>query len=317
MSGKTGVDWADSAWPVTTGCTKVSLGCDNCYALRGSWRMSHNPNPKVREAYEGTAAKREDGTLDWTGAVRECHNRLDWPGKWRKPKRVFVCSMSDLFHTDVSSEFINDVWRRMHIESRHTYLLLTKRPEKLEQWTRETIARYRLIVDMCWPNWMWLGVTAEDQQRADERIPILLSVPAAVKWISAEPLLGPLDLSTALSLPSKCVHCGGVRIWDSWPSADGTPANYKGEQGLDALCLSCGTRGAWDNYKPQPPLLQWVVIGCETGPNARPAKREWVTDLIDQCRAAGVKVFVKDNIPNGWLEPYGVSHLREYPEVKE
>lgn len=167
---KTSIEWADYVWNPVTGCTKVSEGCRNCYAeaiARRFWRNGINGN-NYRPFSE----------------VR-CHpERLDQPMKVKKGGRVFVNSMSDLFHPDVPFEFIYGVWSVISETPQHTYIILTKRPAEM---------RHRLS-NLAVRNNVWIGVSVEDQQTADERIPILLDTQAEVRFVSVEPMLGPVDL---------------------------------------------------------------------------------------------------------------------------
>lgn len=223
MSDRTGITWSDSTWNPVTGCTPISEGCARCYAEKMAKRLQAMGAKGYEHGFE--VALHED--------------RLDEPSHWRKPRRIFVCSMSDLFHAGVPGDFINRVWSAAYNAPRHTYLFLTKRPERLRDWTQRKAAATQWPIEDIWPDWMWLGVTAENQARADERIPILLDTPAAHRWVSLEPLLGPVDLKPGL--------------------AD----------------------------------LDWVVAGGESGPGYRPMNLDWVRDLRDQCKAAGVPFHFK------------------------
>lgn len=166
--GKTKIEWADRVWNPITGCNKVSQGCKNCYAER--------------------IANRFWGDRKFTDVI--CHeDRLRDPLKWRKPSMIFVNSMSDLFHEKVPFEFIKQVFHIMSLAEQHTFLVLTKRPERmLEYFKWDGFGS----VSYAWPNWIWLGVSVEDQKAADSRIPLLLQSPAKVKFLSCEPLLGPI-----------------------------------------------------------------------------------------------------------------------------
>src|SRR3990167_3183573 len=201
MSTRTTIEWTDATWNPVTGCTHVSEGCRNCYAERVLPRTGQSFNKVV------------------------CHpDRLDAPLHWRKPSRIFVNSLSDLFHEDVPDEFIGKVFSRMNSSRQHIFQVLTKRPERMLQWfsrcgnggglgwithnNTEPAKAYRgtgivLATSDRWPipN-VWLGISCEDQKTADERIPLLLQTPAAVRFISAEPLLGPIDL-TEITLPAN------------------------------------------------------------------------------------------------------------------
>jgi len=226
MSDRTKIQWTDATWNPVTGCTKVSPGCAHCYA----------------EAM----TKRSGGDFS---EVTLHPDRLDQPLRWRKPRRIFVCSMGDLFHEDVPSQFIYHVFSVMRKASQHTFLVLTKRPGRMRAW----IAANNEITVPTPPN-VWLGVSVEQQRAAEERIPLLLQTPAAVRFVSCEPLLESVDLR--LGDTRRC-FCGEIR-------------------------LNCDC-----------PNLNWVIAGGESGPGARSAQLEWFHDLRDECRAAGVPLFVK------------------------
>jgi protein gp37 len=225
MGDNTGIEWTDATWNPTTGCTKVSAGCKHCYAERDWARLVHLPSYKGR-AFTDVA----------------CHEeRLSQPLRWQKPRMIFVNSMSDLFHPDVPDEFVSHVFKVMRDSPQHTFQVLTKRAERMRDFLS---VRYPVPL----PN-VWLGISVEDQSAADERIPLLLDTPAAVRWISAEPLLGSVDL---------------------WPML--IPHMNHGE-----------------DRDP----LDWVVVGGESGPKARPMHPNWARSLRDQCAAAGVPFLFK------------------------
>ncbi len=184
--GDTHIQWTDKTWNCVRGCSKVSEGCRNCYAMTVAHRFSGPGLP-----YEGLAHK-VNGNPEWTNLVRELPEKLGEPLAWRKPCRIFVNSMSDLFHEQVSVTFIDQVWSVMARCPQHTFQILTKRPERM-----------RYVVDHLLPCGIlpnvWLGVSAEDQATADERIPLLLQTPAAVRFVSAEPLLGPIHMRQFLA----------------------------------------------------------------------------------------------------------------------
>jgi len=254
MGDKSRIEWTESTWNPTTGCTKVSQGCKHCYAERDWTRLVHLP------AYQGRA---------FTDV--ECHpERLDQPLRWKRPRRVFVNSMSDMFHESVPDGFIDRVFAVMALAKQHTFQVLTKRPRRMLDYCktlgkhngidRVSIAAQQMSSktgflwhkgDVGWnlPN-VHLGVSVEDQATADERIPLLLQTPAAVRWISAEPLLGPVDIQ--LSINRVPWRIGG------------------GDAGL-----------------------HWVVTGGESRPKARPTHPDWFRSLRDQCKAAGVPFLFK------------------------
>lgn len=274
MSDGTKISWADATWSPVVGCTKVSAGCDNCYAIRTAHRMTANPNPLVSQAYAGTEAGGE-----WTGKVNLLAGRLDQPLRWRKPRRIFVNAQSDLFHKDVPDSFIGAVFDIMSKAPHHTFQILTKRhgrmrallnrwatqvPDDLPQYKaafRSHGGQWSMVRQWPLPN-VWLGVSVEDQATADLRIPALLDTPAAVRWISAEPLLGPVDLREWVHTP-ECLS----------DDDDGPPWCTCG------LFLSGG--------------LGWVVVGGESGPGARPMHPAWARSLRDQCASAGVAFHFK------------------------
>ncbi len=206
MGDKTGIAWTDATWNPVTGCSKVSQGCKHCYAERVFPRAYHGQTVwQTCSLCGGDGGDVDDSTRacdECRGSGQErrprrftdvrCHpERLDQPLRWRRPRRVFVNSMSDLFHPDVPDEFIADVWARMTLSPQHTFQILTKRPERMRDLLSGAEV-YRLF-ECPLPN-VWLGVSVEDQATADQRIPLLLNTPAAVRFVSAEPLLGPVDL---------------------------------------------------------------------------------------------------------------------------
>jgi protein gp37 len=204
------IEWTDSTWNPTTGCDQVSPGCDHCYALTLAKRLKAMGSP----AYQQDGDPRTSGP----GFALQVHeDRLDQPLRWTRPRTIFVNSMSDLFHPRVSDEFIARVFAVMAVAERHTFQVLTKRPKRMRAllndaaWV-EDVSFEILTLTVDWgnpePSWMagrdgdwwplpnvWLGTSVEDQQRADERIPPLLDTPAAVRFLSCEPLLGPIDLT--------------------------------------------------------------------------------------------------------------------------
>lgn len=191
--GKTSIEWTDASWNPVVGCTEVSPGCANCYAARlASSRLAHVP------AYKGLATIQTAGSLRgqrhvrWNGEVRFLQERLEEPLHWRKPRRIFVCDMGDLFHESVTHDQIKLVFGTMVLARHHTYQILTKRADRLKAF----LSHPDMAILHKWPlpN-VWLGVSVENQAMANKRIPDLLSTPAAVRFVSAEPLLGPVDFA--------------------------------------------------------------------------------------------------------------------------
>jgi len=265
----TKIEWTDSVWNPVTGCTKVSDGCRNCYAQRMAQRL------KDRHGYPADDPFR----------VTLHPERLEEPLRWRKRRRVFVCSMGDLFHEAVPSAYIARVWQRMRDVGGgldalgHTWIVLTKRPARMRSWLANcgngggrgwithngddptSHGGTGIIVGDAhrWPlPDVWLGVSAEDQATLDERVPLLLDTPAAVRFVSLEPLLGPVDLrsGTVDRLTGQATWLPGV----------GSPADRR---------------------------VDWVIVGGESGPCARTCDVAWIRSVVRQGREAGVPVFVK------------------------
>ena len=262
MGEQTAIGWTDATWNPVTGCTKVSPGCLHCYAETLDKRF-HRDGPYVPWT---VASQRKAGV----GAIHLHSERLDAPLHWKKPRRIFVNSMSDLFHKDVPDEFILQVFSVMWAASQHQFQVLTKRPRRMLVWlnnvARSNLDGFAQILDpLDWnyvsvrwplPN-VWLGVSVENQRCADERLPLLAKCPAAVRFVSVEPLLGPLSkLRPYLINPHDTDWIDG--------------------QGYGAV-------------------LQWVIVGGESGPGHRPMQVEWVQSIADQCTAAGVPLWVKQD----------------------
>ncbi len=281
MGDKSGIQWTDATWNPIRGCSIVSPGCTNCYAMKQAHRMNHAATPgRPREgAYYGLTKMSSGGPV-WTGEVREVPELVELPLRWRKPRRIFVNSMSDLFHESVSIDFIVKVWEVMAATPQHTYQILTKRAGRMrglvgemeQTWMHGGTRFRRDGSPIPWPlpN-VWIGVSVEDQKRAEERIPDLLQTPAAVRFVSAEPLLGPLKF-----------HPLNVR--DS-------------KYGMDRAAGIYALRGVYqlpDCHSSEPhPKLDWVIVGGESGPRARPCEVEWIREIVRQCKAAKVPCFVK------------------------
>lgn len=211
MAANSSIEWTESTWNPVTGCTKISSGCKHCYAERMALRLQAMKQPNYSEGFKLTIHRQA----------------LDLPLRWKKPQTIFVNSMSDLFHDDVPLPFIREAFDVMRQASWHDFQILTKRSERLAS----------LSVELQWPENVWMGVSVENAHYAF-RIQHLRSTAASLKFLSLEPLLGPL---TDLDL-----------------------------SGID-----------------------WVIVGGESGPMARPMDRRWVTDIRDQCQQAAVPFFFK------------------------
>lgn len=286
MAETSKIAWTDATWNPTTGCSHVSPGCENCYAEALSLRRGWSSKPWTKPNEVENVILHPD--------------RLGLPLKWRTPRRVFVDSMSDLFHEQIPPWFLLKVWLTMGWTSGlardrgtrpvHTYQVLTKRPDRMARWLNlwsDPIDRANMIhlygdaedfrYARDWPNVLpnvWLGVSVEDQRRADERIPLLLETPAAVRFLSCEPLLGPLDLSAHLTI-SYHVH----------PQR---PRTIELAEALGELARLAAKQFGW-------PLLNWVIVGGESGPGYRPMDLDWARSLRDQCQAADVAFFFKQS----------------------
>ena len=211
MADKSPIEWTQATWNPVTGCTKVSPGCKHCYAERLAKRLQAMGVKKYANGFKVTL--HEDA--------------LEIPLRWKQPRIIFVNSMSDLFHEEVPLEFIRKVFAVMRQAHQHIFQVLTKRAERMAE----------LAPLLEWPSNVWMGVSVENQ-RYTYRIDLLRQVPASVRFLSLEPLLGPIpDLN------------------------------------LDGI--------------------HWVIVGGESGPGARPMKKEWVLEIRDQCIRAGVPFFFK------------------------
>lgn len=338
MGDKTGIQWCDATWNPIRGCSRVSEGCRHCYAeavaarfcgpgqpYEGLVKVAARRQIEVDAAGEPTGRARDAKEARWNGEVRFVAEHLADPLKWKKPRRIFVNSMSDLFHERLTNEQIAAVFGVMAACPQHQFIVLTKRARRMREWfewinksiTGHWHGRWGVMfehlqavlgenaTDAAWqravahepsptslgdagchawplPN-VILGVSVERQAEADERITELMRTPAAVRAISAEPLLGPVD----------------VKRWMPWvfrrglfPNRDGKPFHLPAEGG------GLG--------------LDWVIAGCESGPGARACSTEWLRSLRDQCAEAGVAYFLKQarehhEQPEGFLA--GVRHM--------
>lgn len=265
---QTSIEWTERTWNPVTGCTPVSEGCANCYAERYAKWLQAMGQPRYRDGFKVTLHP----------------EALEEPLRWRKSCMVFVCSMGDPFHEDVPFDFVDRVYGTMAVSRHLTYQVLTKRIERAadylnrgncEHYPRETDVHIAMedrgwqsrediltyappgsIVpdDPVWPlQNVWLGTSIENQKRADERIPWLLKCPAAVRFISCEPLLGPIKLGLKSMEPTR---------------------DYE---------FSAAARAR----------IHWVIVGGESGPGARPMDLDWARRIRDDCAAAGVPFFMK------------------------
>ncbi|HEX3957750.1 MAG TPA: phage Gp37/Gp68 family protein [Trebonia sp.] len=298
MSDKSKIEWTSgddgtpgATWNPVTGCTKVSPGCDRCYAEAFAERWRGIPGHHFENGFDVTLRP----------------ERLSQPLRWKRPRRIFVNSMSDLFHESVPDEFLHRVFAVMAMASQHTFIVLTKRHARMRSLLQDDcrcgkghVPGIHLRSAMDWagtshsptyvpgvighdvyherewplPN-VWLGVSAEDQKWADIRIPALLDTPAAVRFVSAEPLLGPIDLH---GLADEHGHRPKLNYW----LPPGRPYFPPGEPGS---LLSGPIATA--------PALDWLIAGGESGSGARPCEMDWLRLLRDQCDGAAVPFFCK------------------------
>lgn len=296
MSDGTKIEWTDATANVVNGCSVVSPGCTNCYAMRlAGTRMRNHPTRA------GLTRDSKAGPV-WTGEVRFNEAALQQVLRWSRPRMIFWNAHGDLFHPNVPDEWIDRCFAAMAMTPQHKHQVLTKRPERMRAWFADNW-RYESIYNalgrlgrdghvelhpyrrafpngMVWPlpN-VWLGTSVEDQQRANERIPHLLATPAAVRWLSCEPLLGPVDLTRHLA--------------PRWPDCNCTEGPLAEEtvhdRNLVERCPRCNVALGGDPRSG----LGWIVAGGESGHGARPMHPDWARSLRDQCGAAGVPFLFK------------------------
>ncbi|NOX39748.1 MAG: phage Gp37/Gp68 family protein [Alphaproteobacteria bacterium] len=294
MARNSKIEWCDDTWNPITGCSVVSPGCTNCYAMKlAGTRM------KNHWSRSGLTQPSKAGPV-WNSEVRLNLDWIDQPLHWRKPRKIFVCAHGDLFHEDVQDEWIDRIFAIMARCPQHTFQVLTKRADRMREYFRNIggTSRHDWVMsaignqtgmsrvkhfDWPLPN-VHLGVSVEDQTRADERIPLLLDTPAAVRFISAEPLLGPIYLTK-------------IRGWKSdehlWTDAT------TGRSHFDST-----------HYPTQGAKIDQVIVGGESGPGARPMHPDWARSLRDQCKVAGVAFYFKQ-----WGEWAPALHDPDEPQV--
>jgi protein gp37 len=308
------IEWTDSTWNPVVGCSLVSPGCTNCYAMRTAARLERLHLAKYRGL-----TREVNGNSVWNGTVRLDEKTLADPLRWRAPQRIFVNSMSDLFHEDLPDAAIDRVLAVMALCQRHDFQVLTKRVGRMLEYMRGvTLERLAAAVPAAaWPlsqyearvritgepaaaatmyrcerpAWplpnVWLGVSVEDQARADERIPLLLQTPAAKRFLSCEPLLGPVRILGHLMHgidPGQCKACGRGHGFTRCPNTGGIARERIAESSGKLLC------GSFQRINF---AIDWVIAGGESGPGARPMHPDWARRLRDQCQAAAVPFFFK------------------------
>lgn len=296
MADQTKIEWADATWNIVTGCRIVSPGCTNCYAMRLAGTRLRNIPSRI-----GLTTASKAGPV-WTGEVRFNREWLDQPLRWKRPRMIFVAAHGDLFADGVTDDQLDQIFAVMALSPQHIFQVLTKRPERMFDYLlemergfnhdhRDFARRWGVAaaevtgspcaagaiedIELPLPN-VWFGVSVEDQRRADERIPTLLATPAAIRWISAEPLLSAIDIKPYLFI---------------YTHEDETALSTAPEGEMPVL--------PWRDPASTPaadictPRLDWVVAGGESGPNARPMHPDWARSLRDQCSEAEVPFLFK------------------------
>ncbi|MBY2911396.1 phage Gp37/Gp68 family protein [Rhizobium leguminosarum] len=311
MSDGTKIEWTDATWNPITGCSVVSPGCTNCYAMKlAGTRLQHHPSRA------GLTRDTKAGPV-WTGEVRFNDQWLEEPLHWKRPRMIFVCAHGDLFAEGVPNEWIDKVFAVMAAAPQHIFQVLTKRPERMREYLTSKLLEHRIVAAQIqlafpikspgrWPHMplpnVWLGVSVEDQKRADERLPILHEIRAAVLWVSNEPALGPIDWKRWLPtgrrarspqghefiapqyFMTKCEHCGWIgssELQHVSPIADTGDA--------DVICCNCHQITDCDEI----PRIGWMVAGGESGAGCRPMHPHWTYQLRDQCAIANVPFLFK------------------------
>lgn len=317
MAKTSHIEWTDATWNPVTGCSVVSPGCTNCYAMKlAGTRLRHHPSR------QGLTQETKAGPV-WTGDVRFNREWLDQPLRWKRPRRIFVCAHGDLFHESVPDAWIDQVFAVMALAPRHTFQVLTKRADRMRAYLTDPATPGRIIreafqIDCEGGAWMsadreiggieplplpnvWLGVSAEDEARADQRVPHLLRTPAAVRFISYEPALGPLNARRWLPAgrPARRPD-GSAFIASHWYMAECLKCGWMGSSELcgadsfgddsDVYCPACSASGADDGPDAK---IDWIIVGGESGPSARPMHPEWVRSLRDDCALGGAALFFK------------------------
>lgn len=302
---QTKIQWTDKVWNALAGCNDKSEGCRFCYARR----MAHRLELMGQEKYKGLTVL-QGSHIVWTGKITFYEKALMEPLKWRKPCRIFVNSMSDLFHHNVTDDQIDHIFAVMAMCPQHVFQVLTKRPERMPKLLASSRFKGEVLQQAFelqrgrggekdarkWlePNWplpnVWLGVSVENQEAADERIPLLVQTPAAVRFISAEPLLGPVSLERWSDTGIECSSCG----WFGTES-DGQRVDLAADDPWFACprCAEVCAHTPLDEHLGGKRGIHWVICGGESGPGARPMHPDWVRSLRDQCAEAGVEFFFK------------------------
>lgn len=290
----TKIPWTEFSWNPIIGCTKVSPGCENCYAEKMAARMPAMLSQTGTGDSLDTWRAYSDVTNQeraWSGKTAFIQSALEKPIKRKKPTMYFVCSMGDILHPTVHQSWLHEILNVIRITPQHTYQILTKRPERFFEYDWQC-SKYGWDFTNALPQNLWFGVTAENQEMADKRIPMLFHIPAAVRFLSVEPMLEEIAL---------------------WPYL---------------VCRGCGTRkrknlspGCLDCCPEATNMLDWVIIGAESGVHQRPCPTYSVYLMVGHCRAKDVPVFVKQvhNVdgrliksPPGWPRQWPLTPTAAY-----
>ena len=310
MSSKTKIPWTERTWSPVVGCSKCSPGCLNCYAERMAKRQvamgcaRGGDNTATWIAYSDAI---NPDTGKWSGDVALRYDQLDKPLHWPKPCRIFVCSMSDLFHPKVPFEFLTKVMVTIEKCPQHTFQILTKRPEIMK----------RCYEDFTPLKNLWLGVTVCTQKEADEKIPILLQIPAAVRFLSIEPCLGNIIFDKSWLTGYNSAHESKKQRENSLPKGRQRQEQQNRKSGISD---NEGTSDTLNHIsracipKRQSGKVLWCIVGCESGPKRRPCKIEWVQSIVEQCKATGVKLFIKQINIDGKIVKMPKAYPQELPE---
>lgn len=294
--GKTSIEWTDESWPVVNGCRRISPGCGGAAKVGGCYaeRLASTRLSKTKK-YGGLAVFQTGRGPQWTGETRLWEPELDMPLRLKTPSRIFVADMGDLFYEGVADEVIDRVMAVMLLAPRHTFQVLTKRAKRMREYLTSPSLYERVLdaarefrdrrpeltqVGISNPTtmpapWIWFGVSVENQKYADERIPHLLAVPAAVRFVSYEPALGPIDFTdVAVVGDSLSPECWGDCACDS-------------VFGHDSGCRRNGGDGSLTRK------INWIIVGGESGPGARPFDVDWGRSVLKQCRGTRTAAFFK------------------------
>ena len=249
----TTIAWTDETINPIVGCSRISAGCEKCYAETAAKTARLQQFPQYQKVAK------------WNGTVEFVEKQLEKPYEWKKSKKIFICSMADIFHENVPFKWVEEIFYMIENCPQHTFQILTKRPERMIEFFDWYIARNSdHSVELQWtmPDNIWLGVSCENQAMADKRIPLLMQIPAKVRFLSCEPLLEPINLSKFLPIEWSEI----AEDWiESWPGIGSYSTDYP----------------------------NWIIVGLESGSNARRCDLQAVHSIINQCQTAKVKVFCK------------------------